>query len=105
MDYPHRFSRLHIQEGDFPLQLPKELTDLFLEVVDSDGDVVALFCLVDTLKNSVFESLDALVHDYDELFFQHREDEDWKPSAKIETCVFSYPENQIDGQYQIFSKN
>ena len=84
----HRFPRLRIQEDDFPLQLPDAFSETFLEVVDANGEVVALFCLVDAVEKREFTTLAEFAQYYDELFFQHREDEAWALTANIERCAY-----------------
>jgi hypothetical protein len=85
-----RFPRMRIQEDDFPFKLPDNLNEIFLEVVDSDGDVLALFCLVDGIENQVFQTLDEFAHYYDELFFKHRDDDDWAPKTNIDGCAYPH---------------
>jgi hypothetical protein len=94
MTESHRFPRLRIQESDFPFTFPADFIETFLEVVDANGIVVALFCMVDSIEKREFTTLDEFSQYYDELFFQHRVDDCWAPKTNINGCVYPHCVNQ-----------
>jgi hypothetical protein len=82
MDNSKRIPRVRILEKDFPANIPSNINDSFLEVVDENGKTIALFFLFGSLHKTDFKNgLEFAVY-YDQLGDELMEDENWEIAMK-----------------------
>lgn len=76
----HRVKRYRINEKDFPSKIPNDIKESFLEVIGSEGNIIALFYLYNSLYRKTFvDGLDfARYYDSLDIIMGLIEDEEWE---------------------------
>ncbi len=96
----NRIPRVRILESDFPVKIPRDIENSFLEVVNQNGETIALFFLYNSLHKIDFQDGLEFAKYYDDIDANGFEKEDWEELKEI--CEVSddaeIPDNYI-GSY------
>ena len=101
MENTNRIPRVRILERDFPAKIPDGIEDSFLEVINQEGETIALFFLYNSLHKKEFQDGLEFAKYYDDLMGDLEEDEyenimDWSGVSDKEDIPSSY----IDASYK-----
>ena len=103
MDNPNRIPRVRISESDFPAKIPDGIEDSYLEVVNKEGETIALFFLYNSLHKKFQDGLEFA--DYYDRFWDELEKEDYDEMmevcgvSEVDEIPDSYMDACIKGNY------